>query len=52
MPKVEVGFATVVGHKDLTVFERVHRAGINVEIRIELLHRDAQATALQQTAQR
>ncbi len=50
--EVEVGLATVVGHEDLTVFEGVHRAGIDVDVRVELLHRDLQATRLQQPPER
>ena len=33
VPDVEVGLGAVVGHEDLAVLERVHRAGIDVEIR-------------------
>ena len=40
---VEVGLGAVVGDEDLAVLERVHRAGVDVEVRVELLHRDAQA---------
>ncbi len=39
---VEVGLGAVVRDEDLTVLERVHRAGIDVQIRVELLHHDAQ----------
>ena len=49
---VEVGLGAVVGHEDLTVLERVHRPGVHVEVGVELLHRDAEATGLQQAAQR
>jgi hypothetical protein len=31
--QVEVGLATVVGHEHLSVLERVHRAGIDVDVR-------------------
>ncbi|GAB3149296.1 hypothetical protein GCM10027258_45530 [Amycolatopsis stemonae] len=41
MPDVEVGLGAVVGDEHLTVLERVHRPGVDVEVRIELLHRDA-----------
>jgi len=40
MPEVEVGLGAVVGDEDLAVLIGRHRAGIDVEIRIEL----AQAT--------
>jgi hypothetical protein len=35
---VEVGFRAIVGYEDLTVLERVHRAGVDVEVGVELLH--------------
>jgi hypothetical protein len=41
---IEVGLSAIVGDEHLAVLERVHGAWINVEIRIQLLHRDAQAT--------
>jgi len=50
--QVEVGLAAVVGDEHLTVLERVHRAGVDVDVRVELLHGDPQATHLQQTTQR
>jgi hypothetical protein len=49
MPEVEIGLAAVVGNEHLTVLERIHRARIDVDVRIELLHRDSQTPALQQT---
>ena len=45
MADVEVGFSTVVGDEHLTVLERVHRSGVNVEIRVEFLHHHIDATA-------
>ena len=45
---VEVGLGAVVGHEDLAVLERVHRPGIDVQIRVELLHDDTQAASGQQ----
>lgn len=45
---VEVRLSAVVGHKDLTVLERVHGAGIDVQIRIQLLHGYGQTTRPQQ----
>ena len=43
VPEVEVGLAAVVGDEHLAVLERVHRAGVDVDVRVELLHRDPQA---------
>ena len=48
---VEVGLGAVVGDEDLAVLERVHRAGIDVEVRIQLLHRHAETARLQQVAE-
>ena len=52
VPEVEVGLALVVGDEDLTVLERVHRPGVDVDVRVELLHRDPQPPALEEPAQR
>ena len=49
--EVEVGLAAVVGDEHLAVLERVHRAGVDVDVRVELLHRDPQAPQLQQAAE-
>ena len=50
--EVEVGLAAVVGDEHLAVLERVHRARVDVDVRIELLHRDPQAAELEQPAER
>ncbi len=42
VPDVEVGLGAVVGDEHLAVLERVHRPGVDVEVRVELLHRDPQ----------
>ena len=42
---VQVGLGAVVGHEDLAVLERVHRPGVDVEVRVELLHRHARGRA-------
>src|SRR2546423_11848364 len=52
MPEIEIGLAAVVGHEDLTVLERIHRARVDVDVRVELLHGHAQASGLQQTTER
>ena len=52
MADVEVGLGAVLGDEDLAVLERVHRPGVDVEVGVQLLHRDPQATAGQQGAQR
>jgi len=48
---VEVGLGAVLGDEDLTVLERVHRARIDVQVRIQLLHRDPQPACHQQAPQ-
>lgn len=42
--QIQVGFGTVVGDVDLAMLERAHRARIHVDIRVQLHHRDLQAT--------
>ena len=39
---VEVGLGAVLGDEDLAVLERVHGARVDVEVRVELLHRHVQ----------
>jgi len=48
---VEVGLGPVVGDEHLAVLERVHRARVDVQVRVQLLHIDPQATELEQPAQ-
>jgi hypothetical protein len=50
MAEVEVGFGAVVGHKDLAMFERAHRARIDVEIGVKLAQPHRKAARLQQRA--
>jgi hypothetical protein len=50
--EVEVGLPAVVGDEDFPVLERVHGARVDVDVRVELLHRHAQAAHLQQTTER
>ena len=48
VPDVEVGLGPVIGDEDLAVLERVHRPGVDVEVRVELLHGDPQTARTQQ----
>ena len=48
VPDVEVGLGAVLGDEHLPVLERVHRPGVDVEVGIELLHRDLQPACRQQ----
>ena len=52
VPEVEVGLGAVVGHVDLAVLERGHRAGIDVDVRVELLEGDLEAPGLEERAHR
>ena len=52
VPEVEVGLALVVGDEHLAVLEGVHRAGVDVDVGVELLHRDPEATTLEQSPER
>ena len=52
MTQVQVGLVTVLGHEDLTMLEGAHGTGVDVQIRVGLLHRYFVATRLEQTAQR
>ena len=51
MADVEVGLGAVLGDEDLAVLERVHRAGVDVEVGVELLHHDPQTARGQQVAE-
>jgi hypothetical protein len=50
--EVKVGFSTVVSDENFPVFEGIHRARVDVDVGIELLHRDAQSTHLEKTTER
>ncbi len=51
VPDVEIGLGAVVRDEDLTVLEGVHRARVDVEIGVELLHDDAQPAGGEQVAE-
>ena len=48
---VEICFSTVVSDEDLSMLKGIHRAGVDVEIRIEFLHGDAQTACLEKIAE-
>jgi hypothetical protein len=52
MAEVEIGLGAVIGDVDLAVLVRAHRAGIDVEVRVELLERHGIAVVLEQPADR
>ena len=49
--KIKIGLGAVIGDEDLAVLIRRHRARIDVDVRIELLHTDMQAARLQDRAE-
>ena len=51
MADVQVGLGAVLGDEHLAVLERVHGAGVDVEIGVQLLHGDAQPAGDQQAAE-
>ncbi len=48
--EVEVGLAAVVEHVDFAVLVGAHRARIDVDVRVELLHADCEAAGFEQHA--
>src|SRR5262249_42910620 len=49
---VEIGLGAVLGDEHLTVLEWAHRAWVDIDVRVELLDVDLQATCLQQPTER
>ena len=49
--EVEVGLAAVLGDEDLAVLEGVHRARVDVDVRVELAHGHPETAALEEPAQ-
>jgi hypothetical protein len=52
MAEIEIGLGAIVQHINFTVLERVHRSGIDIQIRIEFLKDDAQAAQLEKRPER
>src|SRR2546430_2679013 len=52
MAEVEIRFRPIVGNEDFTVLVGVHRAGIDVDVGVELDDGDGDAAALQQPTDR
>lgn len=50
--QVQVGLGPVIGHEHFAVLEGIHGAGVNIDIRIQLLDGDGKSPGLQQGAQR
>ena len=46
MAEIQIGFRTVIGDKYLAMLDRVHGSGVDVDIRVKLLHGDVVAPGL------
>src|SRR5262249_9476336 len=51
VPDVEVGLRAVLGDEDLAVLERVHRARVDIQVGVELLHHHPQSPGGEQVAE-
>ena len=51
MADIEVGFRAVLSHENLTVLEGIHRAGIDVDVGVELLHHHMQPPGTKEPSQ-
>ena len=40
MPKVKIRLSSVIGYEHLPVLNRIHGAGVNIDVRVKLLHCD------------
>jgi hypothetical protein len=49
--EIEVGLGAVVEHEHLAVLEGVHRPGVDVDVRVELLEDDLQPTRLEEATE-
>jgi hypothetical protein len=47
MAQIQVGLGAVVGDVHLTVLERAHGARVDVDVGVQLHHRDRQATCFE-----
>ena len=52
MPEVQIGFRAVVGDENLAMFKRAHRAGIDVQVGVQLAQTHRIAPRLKQGTQR
>ena len=51
MSEIEIGLGAVIQHINFAVLKRIHRSGIDIEIRVELLENNAQTAQLEQRAE-
>src|SRR5205823_4094310 len=52
VPEVEIALGAVLGNEHLAVLERAHGARVDVDVRIELDHRDLESPGLEDRAER
>src|SRR5262249_48324678 len=52
MPEIEIGLRAVIGDVDLSVLIGAHRAGVDVEVRVELSEPDLEPARLEQRTER
>ena len=48
--QIQIRLGSVIGNENLTVLTRVHRAGVDVDVGIKLLHGDTVATGFQKSS--
>ncbi len=51
MPQIQIGFRPVVGDEHLAVLDRVHGAGVDIDVGVEFLHGDFISPGFEQAAQ-
>jgi hypothetical protein len=51
MTDVKISFRAILGDEHLPVLKGVHRPGIDVEIWVQLLHRDAEPASNEEVAE-
>ena len=47
MTQIQISFCAIVGYEHFAMLKRRHGAGVNVNVRVKLLHGDSQATGFQ-----
>ena len=52
VPQIEIGLGAVIGHENFPVLIGAHRAGIDIEVGVELAQTHLEAARLQQRAER
>ncbi len=50
MPEIKVGFRAVIGNENLPVLQGRHFPGIDVNVRVQLLHEHLQTATFKQSS--